>query len=59
MNLRAFNLLLKHRRIDEKLRAELARPAADRAQIIQLKKLKLAVKDRLVQLSLRQQTQSA
>lgn len=59
MTLHAFNLLVKHRLLDEKLRAEQARPLSDPARITKLKKLKLIVKDHLHRLSQGRQTQAA
>jgi uncharacterized protein len=47
-----FRLLLKHQRIDAQLRLEQARRVPDTLRINQLKKMKLAVKDRLHRLSL-------
>jgi len=43
-----FRLLERHQRLDERLRRELARRWADPIEIARLKKLKLAIKDRLV-----------
>lgn len=47
----AFRLLLVHRRLDDEIRSALARRWPDVARVQRLKKLKLAVKDRLHQLS--------
>lgn len=47
----AFSLLLKHRRLDEAIRAESARRWPDIARIQHLKRLKLAIKDRLFSLA--------
>lgn len=49
----AFSLLMKHRRLDEAIRDEATRRWPDVARIQQLKKLKLAVKDRLHLMALR------
>jgi uncharacterized protein len=43
----AFSLLMKHRRLDDTIREEAARRWPDVARIQQLKRLKLAIKDRL------------
>ncbi len=51
MKLRVFNLLIKHQRLDEALRAEQQRRLPDVSRIQKLKKLKLALKDRLYKLS--------
>ncbi len=51
MNLRIFSLMLKHRNIDAQLRVEQARAWVDPARILKLKKLKLAIKDRLHQMT--------
>ncbi len=45
-----FNLLLMHQRLDERLHQERVRRWPDLMRIQQLKKLKLAVKDRLAKL---------
>ncbi len=42
-----FRLLSQHQRLDEALRSEQARRLPDTTRIQQLKKLKLAIKDRL------------
>jgi hypothetical protein len=47
-----FRLLTQHQRLDEQLRIEQSRRLPDVVRVVQLKKLKLAVKDRLHQLSL-------
>lgn len=47
MRPRLFTLLEMHQRIDEALRRELRRRWPDPLRVIQLKKLKLRVKDRL------------
>ncbi len=47
MRPRLFTLLEMHQRIDEALRRELRRRWPDPFRVIQLKKLKLRVKDRL------------
>lgn len=49
----AFRLLQYHQKLDSRLRAEMKRRWPDLAAIIRLKKLKLAVKDKLAQLALR------
>ncbi|MDX2209607.1 MAG: YdcH family protein [Sphingopyxis sp.] len=45
-----FRLTQVHRQLDEAIRREAARPSGDRLRVLRLKKLKLAVKDRLAQL---------
>jgi uncharacterized protein len=45
-----FRLTQIHRQLDEAIRREGHRPAADRVRVLRLKKLKLAVKDRLAKL---------
>jgi hypothetical protein len=47
MTSKAFALFLKHRRIDDAIRAESTRRWPDPARLQTLKKMKLAVKDRL------------
>jgi uncharacterized protein YdcH (DUF465 family) len=47
-----FRLLTQHQRLDEQLRIEQTHRLPDTKRVVQLKKLKLAVKDRLHQLSL-------
>jgi hypothetical protein len=47
MTSKAFALLLKHRRLDDAIRAENSRRWPDAVRVQKLKKLKLAVKDRL------------
>jgi uncharacterized protein len=42
-----FRLTQMHRQLDDAIRRESARPAGDRLRVLRLKKLKLAVKDRL------------
>ena len=46
----AFLLLERHQRLDEQLRRAQARRFADPFEIARLKKLKLAIKDRLARL---------
>jgi hypothetical protein len=50
MNDRIFRLLSKHQRLDEALRAEQARRLPDFTRLQRLKRMKLAVKDRLAAL---------
>jgi hypothetical protein len=45
-----FRLTQIHRQLDEAIRRESARAAGDRYRVLRLKKLKLAVKDRLARL---------
>jgi len=42
-----YRLTLVHRRLDEEIRTELKHRAPDTIRLLRLKKLKLAVKDRL------------
>jgi len=42
-----YRLSLTHRRLDQEIRREAKRIAPDRFRLLRLKKLKLAVKDRL------------
>ncbi|WP_435417615.1 YdcH family protein [Parerythrobacter aurantius] len=53
MSYREFRLLERHQRLDELLRLAQLRPQPDGGEISRLKKLKLAIKDRLVQLRIR------
>lgn len=54
MNWRAFRLNEMHRRIDEGLRAEQRRSFPNPFEVMRLKKLKLAIKDRLAMLARKQ-----
>jgi hypothetical protein len=47
MNVTLYRLTVIHRRIDEEIRRELKRRFPDTLRLLRLKKLKLAVKDRL------------
>ncbi|HEX8379720.1 MAG TPA: DUF465 domain-containing protein [Allosphingosinicella sp.] len=47
MNPFIYRLTLVHRRLDEEIRRELGRRLPDSIRLLRLKKLKLAVKDRL------------
>lgn len=47
MSDRIFHLLERHQKLDEHLRRAQARRFADPLEIMRLKKLKLAIKDRL------------
>lgn len=47
MNAFTYRLSVVHRRLDEEIRAELKRRFPDSIRLLRLKKLKLAVKDRL------------
>jgi uncharacterized protein len=53
MSDRIFRLLELHRKLDDDLRAARARRWADPFEIARLKKLKLALKDRLARLACR------
>ncbi len=50
MNPIIYRLTAVHRRIDEEIRQELKRRLPDSMRLLRLKKLKLAVKDRLTAL---------
>ncbi len=50
---RVFALLQRHQRIDDQLRQERQRLWADPQRISALKKLKLAIKDRIARMTLR------
>ena len=43
-----YRLTLIHRKIDDEIRGELARRFPDSIKLLRLKKLRLAVKDRLI-----------
>ena len=47
MNPIIYRLTLVHRRLDEEIRSELKKRLPDSMRLLRLKKLKLAVKDRL------------
>lgn len=51
MTTKAFMLLLKHRQLDDAIHAEQRRRWPDMVRLQRLKKLKLAVKDRLHRLA--------
>ena len=53
MTTRMFMLLEKHARLDDELRHEQRRRLPDPFKMLRLKKMKLAVKDRLQRLTLR------
>lgn len=53
MSDRVFRLMERHQKLDEMLRRLQARRTADPFEIARLKKLKLALKDRLMRLSAR------
>jgi uncharacterized protein len=59
MSNKAYRLLEYHQKLDSRLRAELKRRWPDLMAIARLKKLKLAVKDRLARLATRSKTQRA
>ena len=50
MSTQAFRLTLAHQRLDEAIRSEMGRKWPDSIRLLRLKKLKLAVKDRLAAL---------
>ncbi|MEK6637495.1 MAG: YdcH family protein [Pseudomonadota bacterium] len=52
MSVISYRLLTVHRRLDDEIRAQRSRRWPDVAKIQRLKKLKLAVKDRLHQLAI-------
>jgi hypothetical protein len=47
MNVMLYRLIVLHRRLDDEIRRELKRRIPDTVRLLRLKKLKLAVKDRL------------
>ena len=47
MNVLTYRLTVIHRRLDEEIRRELKRRFPDTIRLLRLKKLRLAVKDRL------------
>jgi hypothetical protein len=50
MSTEVFRLTATHQRLDEAIRAEMTRRLPDSIRLLRLKKLKLAVKDRLAAL---------
>lgn len=44
---RLHGLTMRHRRLDDQIRDELKRPRPDSLRLLRLKRLRLAVKDRL------------
>jgi hypothetical protein len=54
MSVIAYRLLTIHRRLDDEIRTQQSRRWPDLAKIKRLKKLKLAIKDRLHRLAMRQ-----
>jgi len=51
MSAQAFRLTLAHQRLDEAIASEMRRKWPDSIRLLRLKKLKLAVKDRLASLA--------
>ncbi|MFA7587046.1 MAG: YdcH family protein [Novosphingobium sp.] len=47
---RVFHLLERHQKLDDQLRRAQARKFADPFEILRLKKLKMAIKDRIVRI---------
>jgi hypothetical protein len=47
MSTQVYRLTLAHQNLDEAIRREMTRPMPDSIRLLRLKKLKLAVKDRL------------
>jgi uncharacterized protein len=47
MSMQVYRLTLAHQRLDEAIRSEMTRRLPDSIRLLRLKKLKLAVKDRL------------
>ena len=56
MSDRVYRLLERHQKLDDALRHALRRRAGDPFEIIRLKKLKLAIKDRIARVMRRPQT---
>ena len=56
MSYSTFKLMMMHRRLDDSIRAEQKFRWPDVLRIQRLKKLKLVVRDRIVQMSQRQNT---
>lgn len=50
MSIQVYRLTAMHQRLDEAIRAEMTRRLPDSIRLLRLKKLKLAVKDRLAAL---------
>jgi hypothetical protein len=50
-----YRLTLMHQRLDEQIRIEMRRRLPDSIRLLRLKKLKLAIKDRLAGMRLRRQ----
>jgi len=53
MNAAIYRLTLVHRKLDDEIRRELKRRFPDSLRLLRLKKLKLAIKDRLFRQQLR------
>jgi hypothetical protein len=51
MNKPLYRLTYIHRRLDDEIRSELSRRFPDTIRLLRLKKLKLAIKDRLFRLT--------
>ncbi|HEX8401004.1 MAG TPA: DUF465 domain-containing protein [Allosphingosinicella sp.] len=51
MNAYLYRLTVMHRRLDEEIRTELKRRLPDSVRLLRLKKLRLAIKDRLHRMS--------
>ena len=50
MSTQVYRLTLAHQNLDEAIRREMTRPLPDSIRLLRLKKLRLAVKDRLAAL---------
>jgi hypothetical protein len=51
MNATLYRLTVMHRRLDEEIRRELKRRFPDTIRLLRLKKLRLAIKDRLYRMA--------
>lgn len=56
MTMSQFHWSMVHRRLDDEIRQELKRRMPDTIRLLRLKKLRLAIKDRLYRISLRKPT---
>jgi hypothetical protein len=58
MNAFTYRLSVVHRRLDEEIRSELQRRFPDSIRLLRLKKLRLAVKDRLHRMLVQQRVRA-